>query len=296
MNIPKGYKLVPVDPTEEMLVVMHDRILIGVNSKKREANILNDKAWWAAVVDSAPAPPQPIYDEAKERALFMSEYPLPSGLQWSEEHKNFGWVKKSRFSVYLLTVRCGPAGKHAPSPAPKLGRWVMCKYPEIHEFDGAEFIRCADFDRVTAERDALRNEVGQVKGEYDRAVNKIDALQALLTAADEDLDRAGGAYLNKNAECLKLRERADQAQTIIKKWKEIFGESMARRTELYVMTDEFLAALKPAEEPRNQCDGCQAGIPLVNGAHRMGKPGGYPDTMSCTAKLYKPAEGGGDEE
>jgi len=60
-NIPKGYKLVPVEPTEEMLVVMHDRILIGVNSKKREANILNDKAWWAAVVDSASTPPQPFH-------------------------------------------------------------------------------------------------------------------------------------------------------------------------------------------------------------------------------------------
>lgn len=66
MSIPEGFKLVPVEPTEEMLVVMHDRILIGVNSKKREANILNDKEWWAAVVDSSPTPPQPIYDEAAE--------------------------------------------------------------------------------------------------------------------------------------------------------------------------------------------------------------------------------------
>lgn len=46
----------------------------------------------------------------------------------------------------------------------------------------------ADFDRVTAERDALRNEVGQVKGEYDRAVNKVDALQVLLTTGDEEND------------------------------------------------------------------------------------------------------------
>jgi hypothetical protein len=59
---------------------------------------------------------------------------------------------------------------------------------------------------------------------------------------------------------------------------------------------EIRAALKPAEAPRNQCDGCQAGIPVENGAHRMGKPGGYPNLMGCTAKLYKPAEGGGDEK
>lgn len=54
MNIPEGYILVPVEPTEEMLVVMHERILIDVNSEKREANILNDKEWWAAVIASTP--------------------------------------------------------------------------------------------------------------------------------------------------------------------------------------------------------------------------------------------------
>lgn len=37
---------------------------------------------------------------------------------------------------------------------------------------------------------------------------------------------------------------------------------------------------------KNQCDGCQAGIPVVKGAHRMGKPGGYPDLMTCQAHKY----------
>lgn len=40
----------------------------------------------------------------------------------------------------------------------------------------------------------------------------------------------------------------------------------------------------------NQCDGCMAGIPLVNGLHRMGKEGGYSDPMSCTKKLYESKE------
>lgn len=40
----------------------------------------------------------------------------------------------------------------------------------------------------------------------------------------------------------------------------------------------------------NQCDGCQAGIPAVNGTHRMGRPGGYPDTMSCQAGKYMTVE------
>lgn len=47
--------------------------------------------------------------------------------------------------------------------------------------------------------------------------------------------------------------------------------------------------LSVSAEP-NQCDGCQAGIPLVNGAHRMGKPGGYADTMSCQAGKYASAD------
>lgn len=37
---------------------------------------------------------------------------------------------------------------------------------------------------------------------------------------------------------------------------------------------------------RNQCDGCCAGIPAVNGVHRMGRPGGYSDPQGCTAALY----------
>ncbi len=54
----------------------------------------------------------------------------------------------------------------------------------------------ADHDRVTAERDALRNEVGQVKGEYDRAVNKVEALQLRLTATDDRADLLEGLLRN----------------------------------------------------------------------------------------------------
>ena len=37
---------------------------------------------------------------------------------------------------------------------------------------------------------------------------------------------------------------------------------------------------------QNQCDGCMAGVPAVNGVHRMGREGGYADLMGCTAHLY----------
>lgn len=45
-------------------------------------------------------------------------------------------------------------------------------------------------------------------------------------------------------------------------------------------------AAAPAPVERNQCDGCQAGIPVESGMHRMGKPGGYADLMACTADRY----------
>lgn len=100
------------------------------------------------------------------------------------------------------------------------------------------------------------------------------ALQQRLTAADERVDVLTKALTD-------VREALGRDY-----WDQYAGLDETR--------DILDAALKPAEAPRNQCDGCQAGIPVVNGAHRMGKPGGYPDLMGCTAKLYKPAEGGGD--
>lgn len=60
--------------------------------------------------------------------------------------------------------------------------------------------------------------------------------------------------------------------------------------ELSQKRDARIDAALSASAERNQCDGCQAGIPLVNGVHRMGKPGGYADTMSCQAWKYTNAE------
>jgi uncharacterized small protein (DUF1192 family) len=54
VSAPDGWKLVPIEPTDEMLDVLHDRVLISVDTRKNEANILNDRNWWKAVVESAP--------------------------------------------------------------------------------------------------------------------------------------------------------------------------------------------------------------------------------------------------
>ena len=41
---------------------------------------------------------------------------------------------------------------------------------------------------------------------------------------------------------------------------------------------------------KNQCDGCQAGVPVDrNGNHRMGGKNGYPDLMGCQKFRYEQA-------
>ena len=68
MNIPEGFVLVPVEPTEEMLLagyktVHPDQLLVSA---------------YKAMVAAAPAPQLPAYDEAKERQLFEDSMLLAS--------------------------------------------------------------------------------------------------------------------------------------------------------------------------------------------------------------------------
>lgn len=85
MNIPEGYKLVPVDPTEEII-----RSMLAVRwpatyrnalrfscsgpatAAQTERDIAEAEEQFGAMLAAAPNPPQPIYDESKERELFES--------------------------------------------------------------------------------------------------------------------------------------------------------------------------------------------------------------------------------
>lgn len=79
MNIPEGFALVPLVPTEQMLVVMHDAVLISVNARNKEANILNDKSWWAKVVAAVPVQPQPA-----------THLTIPGALEWDGDNGTHG--------------------------------------------------------------------------------------------------------------------------------------------------------------------------------------------------------------
>lgn len=65
MNIPKGYRLVPVEPTNEMVAAIQDRITVTSRGGK-----IGCKAALREAIEVSPTPPQPIYDEAKEMELF----------------------------------------------------------------------------------------------------------------------------------------------------------------------------------------------------------------------------------
>lgn len=71
MNIPKGFRLVPVDLTEEMLAAAFNAPLplVYIDSLKAQTDLKN-RTGYKAMLAAAPATPQPIYDEAKERELF----------------------------------------------------------------------------------------------------------------------------------------------------------------------------------------------------------------------------------
>lgn len=70
MNIPNGFKLVPVIPTDDMLYAascVHGPC--GFGEVKRRIGLE-----YRAALSVAPSPPQPNYDEANERELFEQAY------------------------------------------------------------------------------------------------------------------------------------------------------------------------------------------------------------------------------
>ena len=78
MNIPEGFVLVPVEPTGEMVEEVQDLGRIDPDDVE---------AIWSGMLAASPAPKKPIYDEAKERALFEGSFSsFPEGI-WFSQHK-----------------------------------------------------------------------------------------------------------------------------------------------------------------------------------------------------------------
>ncbi|WP_458736981.1 hypothetical protein [Pseudomonas chlororaphis] len=104
------------------------------------------------------------------------------------------------------------------------------------EFDDAQFVGVADFDRVTAERDAALLELSEIKESLAyrgsllcRIEGQRDALQQRLTAADERADALEGLLREVSSSCALT-------------WED--NQPTAEALELQ---DRIDAALKPAE-------------------------------------------------
>ena len=142
--------------------------------------------------------------------------------------------------------------------------WIHWNDQLYAEDKNGDLVMAADFDRVTAERDALRNEIGQVNGEYDRAVNKVDALQALLTAADERADVLEGLL---RTSLLAMSRIYEAGRDFI-----VGAGSDCDSVELMMENDptarEIRAALKPAEgggdDYRKSCEVAHKALSMEN--------------------------------
>lgn len=123
-----------------------------------------------------------------------------------------------------------------------IGNW-------IDKFEAQEIVDQAqdEINQYRAERDALRNEVGQVKGEYDRAVNKIDALQLRLTAADEREDRLAALT---NDDLIKIARTAALNSVDRYSYMPCIPEEAYAWEPHYWVIEAMRAALMPAAPER----------------------------------------------
>ncbi len=92
MNIPKGLKLVPEVATLEMKNAgWRECDRQGIEPESIEMQTI-----WTAMHLEAPTPPQPIYDEAKERELFEAFWKSNMNVEVMDLHRNIypmnsGW-------------------------------------------------------------------------------------------------------------------------------------------------------------------------------------------------------------
>ncbi|BFO03363.1 hypothetical protein KNHN1_17410 [Pseudomonas guariconensis] len=137
-------------------------------------------------------------------------------------------------------------------------------------------------------------------GEVERLRAEVKRLDLMVSQADHNYDMDRATFRRELAEREALIGpiagwTAETRAAVLEAFQDELNESASYPWYDAAIADlmKLIEALSPSAEPsaaaRNQCDGCQAGIPIVNGAHRMGRPGGYTDTMSCQASRYESA-------
>lgn len=102
MNIPNGFKLVPVEPTEEMLSQEVMPILC-LGSTKNTRVIQWRNGMYKAMVSAAPPVELPAYDEAKERELFEAYHSISSGLEGTDLDTEFDRKEDGEY-IYMMAA------------------------------------------------------------------------------------------------------------------------------------------------------------------------------------------------
>lgn len=99
-DIPKGYKLVPVEPTDDMIVAFAE----AWYSKRQTIDDPEMMDAYRDMLAAAPAPPQPIYDEAKEQYVPVMQW-SDDGVNWMdgqpneiESARSYGWQTRTLYS------------------------------------------------------------------------------------------------------------------------------------------------------------------------------------------------------
>ena len=86
MSIPEGYKLVPVEPTEEMQDFGASYMPVDWASPHDAAVVFKQ------MLAASPAPPQPIYDEAKEKEAHMEWFQNSEKFVNEYDQSLYGWL------------------------------------------------------------------------------------------------------------------------------------------------------------------------------------------------------------
>ena len=89
MNIPKGYKLVPVEPTDEMIMAFITKKAIGFSDEYPSVRFGGN---YRDMLAAAPAPPRPIYEEAKEKETHMEWFQNSEKFVNEYDQSLYGWL------------------------------------------------------------------------------------------------------------------------------------------------------------------------------------------------------------
>ncbi|MGM3159919.1 hypothetical protein ACS25C_03930 [Dickeya undicola] len=121
---PEGWKLVPIEPTEAMLIALHRDVIIEAIPSKKETNILNEKTVWASMLDVAPQPdhfpdaPNMVGPALRDVIAERERQIAAEG--WTTEHddEHVGFEMSFAAATYIMHIAQSYGGQQYKNIAP----------------------------------------------------------------------------------------------------------------------------------------------------------------------------------